>query len=223
MSFLADLFGRRKPARPTHAPDAYRAFADAMPSGGLARGLLHWAADVVTDTIEALRLSGLPTDAVPAPDSPEAALGSAVVMAAEEFIAPALLTDASSDLTRGHSDYPDEAGILLGMLVAFNLACQVKTDLPSLETQDVITAAFQTFSLNREPDQQAAIAPLLLDAFRRVFSSDDALEADVAVQVFEYVTLVIAHVLGDESVGEGALSFEALAMLPDVRQIVARP
>ena len=32
---------------------------------------------------------------------------------------------------------------------------------------------------------------------------------------------VIAYLLGDEKVSEGALSYEAAAMLPDVRRVIA--
>jgi hypothetical protein len=221
MSFFANLFGSRQAATSLAPPDAYRAFADTLPDGGLSQGLLNWAADIVDDTMHSLTLQGLPADAVPAPQSLEAALGSAVVMAAEEFVVPALRTDAAKDLERSQTDYPDKAGILLGMLVAFNLACQVKGDAPSLESQDVITASFQAFSLNLEPAAQAALAPVLLDRFQRVFNGDEPTEGDMAKQVFEFVVLVIAHLLGDERVSAGSLSFEAMAMLPDVRRVVA--
>jgi hypothetical protein len=221
MSFFANLFGKRQPANVLSAPDAYRAFADTLPDAGLSQCLLHWAAITLEDTIDSLRLQGLSDEAVPAPDCIEAALGSAVVMVAEEFVVPALHAEAAKDISRPRSDSFDAPGVLLGMLVAFNLACQVKTDVPSLEAPDVITASFQAFSLNLDADEQALMAPVVLDAFQRVFSGDEPTQGDVAQQVFEYVVLVISYLLGDDRVSAGALSFEAAAMLPDVRLVVA--
>lgn len=221
MSFFANLFGKRPQASALSAPDAYRAFADALPDAGLTQCLLEWAAITLEDTLDFLRIQGLSDTSVPSPENIEAAVGSAVVMVAEEYVVPALHAEAAKDITRPRTDSFEAHGVLLGMLVAFNLACQIKIDVPSLETQDVITAAFQTFSLNLDPDEQARMAPVVLDAFQRVFSGDEPTQGDLAQQVFEYVVLVISYLLGDDKVSEGALSYEAAAMLPDARRVVA--
>jgi hypothetical protein len=213
MSFFGNLFGRRPADKPTDAPAAFLTLAETLPAEGLGRCLLQRTATTVAETAAVLRQQLPNAQAIPVPESLEAAMGSAVVMATEEFVTPALQAgDGEAETT------PNEpAGILFGMLVAFNLACQVKGDVPGLEPQDVMTAAFQTFSLSLETDEQARLAPIVLEGFQKAFQGDDG---EVSRQVFEYVVLLIAHLLGDERISAGALKYEALAVLPAIRQLL---